>query len=247
MPPAPGRSSPLGRGRGGGAPEAGEEDGAGGLLEEKLDRLLAAWSPLLAPPADAGQGGARKGASPLLLFVEPGTRLGGSTLMRLRELALDGGLSALAPCTADNPCPLRRGAWCHFTFSPAGAPRWLAELSAAAGLAKRSLSLSPLLLREGPAAAEDQPPGTDKAPRARVLSSPFAVPGVGGLARYACAPDGLALLEEAGALASGSLVELGEADKARPGGDKPRRDARSGARIFAPPQRWPQRGFEKKS
>lgn len=236
-------------GRGGGAPEdveAGEDDGAVSALEEKLDRLLAAWSPLFAPTADAGHG-AEEGNLPVLLFVEPGTRLGGTTLMRLRELALAGGLHAVAPCTSDNPCPLRRGAWCHFTFSPAGAPRWLAELSAAAGLAKRSLSLSPLLLRAGE--ADDEAPTADKAPpnRARVLSSPFEVPGVNGLARYACAPDGLALLEDAGALATGSLVDLGEAGKARPHGEKPRRDARSGARIFAAPQKPAPRGFKKKS
>ncbi|MBD5647423.1 MAG: hypothetical protein HDQ89_07315 [Desulfovibrio sp.] len=237
-------------GRGGGTREDeddGEDDGGSGPVEEKLDRLLAAWAPLFAPTADGGEAGAEEGNLPSLLFVEPGTRLGGTTLMRLRALALEGGLHAVAPCTSDNPCPLRRGAWCHFTFSPAGAPRWLAELSAAAGLAKRSLSLSPLLLRAGE--ADDEAPAADKAPpnQARVLSSPFEVPGVNGLARYACAAGGLALLEDAGALATGSLVDLGEAGKARPHGGKPRRDARSGARIFTPPQKRAPRGFKKKS
>lgn len=224
--------------RGGAALEDGEEDGAGGALEEKLDRLLGAWAPLLAPGAQGNGAGAR-GGSPVLLFVEPGTRLGGSTLMRLRELALAGGLSALAPCTADTPCPLRRGAWCHFTFSPAGAPRWLAELSAAAGLGKRSLSLSPLLLGARAEETGAAPLPVASAPLARVLSSPFAVPGVDGLGRYACASCGLALLEEAGAVASGSLVRLG--------GEASRRDARSGARIFAPPPKQAEPGFKKKS
>ena len=237
---------PARGGRGGAVAEDvedGEEDGGSGLLEEKLDKLLAAWSPLFAPPADAGVAGSEEGNLPTLLFVEPGTRLGGTTLMRLRELALAGGLHAVAPCTADTPCPLRRGAWCHFTFSPAGAPRWLAELSAAAGLAKRSLSLSPLMLRAGAARVTDAP----AAARARVLSSPFEVPGVCGLARYGCAPCGLALLAEAGGIASGSLVELGEAGTARPHGEKPRRDALSGARIFTPPQKQAPRGLKKKS
>ena len=231
-------------GRGGGVAEDvedGEDDGGSGLppdmLEIQLDRLLSAWSPLLAPTADAREAGGAPEGSPALLLVEPGTRLGGTTLMRLRELAVEGGLHAVAPCTADTPCPLRRGAWCHFTFSPAGAPRWLAELSAAAGLAKRSLSLSPLLLRAGTEAVGAAPAARENPPAltARVLSSPFTVPGLSGLARYACAPCGLALLEDAGALASGSLVELGEARAGAPGAEKPRRDARSGARIFAPP------------
>lgn len=193
-------------------------EGPEDALSERLDRLLTAWAPLLAPPA-------RGRAGTALLFVEPGTRLGGSTLMRLRELAIEGGLSAVAPCTADGPCPLVRGAWCHFTFSPQGAPRWLAELTAAAGLAKRSLSLSPLLLTVAPEEQEDAGPEPMAPGRvARVLSSPFAVPGVDGLARYGCAPCGLALLADAGAVASGSLVRLGR--------ETPRRDARSSAHIF---------------
>ena len=230
----PGRGARRGR-------QAEGEDGAGDgpdQLEEKLDRLLGAWAPLLAPGAPVTEDGAAA-AAPALLFVEPGTRLGGSTLMRLRELALAGGLTALAPCTADTPCPLMRGAWCHFTFSPAGAPRWLAELSAAAGLAKRSLSLSPLLLRAGPEKESGAKPRPASAPEARVLSSPFAVPGLAGLGRYACAPSGLALLEDAAAVASGSLVRLGQ--------EGSRRDARSGARIFAPPQKRTERGSKKKS
>lgn len=228
---------PARRGHRGAASEDGEdagaEDGAASLLEERLDRLLGAWVPLLAQPDGEGPG-------PALLFVEPGTRLGGSTIMRLRELALAGGLSALAPCTADNACPLARGAWCHFSFSPQGAPAWLAELSAAAGLAKRSLTLSPLLLR-APADEEDAPHATHRH-KARVLSSPFAVPGLRGRGRYACASTGLALLEDAASLASGALVDTGGPQ----GPWRARRDAVSGAHIFAPPERQP-RGSRKKS
>ncbi|MDE7370798.1 MAG: hypothetical protein K2N07_03475 [Desulfovibrio sp.] len=219
--------------------EAGPED----ALVERLDRLLAAWAPLLAPAEQDASGGEsvanRSPAPPALLFVEPGTRLGGTTLMRLRELALEGGLHAVAPCTADTPCPLSRGAWCHFTFSPQGAPRWLAELTATAGLTKRSLSLSPLLLTAAPEEEGESPSREAPAREARVLSSPFAVPGVDGLARYGCAPCGLALLEDAGAVASGSLVRLGREER--------RRDARSGARIFEPGGKRAPVGLKKKS
>lgn len=219
-------------------------------LDDRLERLLEAWSPLLVPPARRGDGaGTDAGGAPALLFVEPGTRLGGTTVMRLRDAALAGGLSAHAPCMRDGPCPLARGAWCHFTFSPEGAPQWLAALSARAGLAKRSLSLSPLLL--GPPREErgsGRPRGRAAALEARVLSSPFAVPGVRGQARYACAACGLALLEDAGALPCGACVRLAAGEEGQGREAPPRRDLRSGARIFAAPARGGAAGeFGKKS
>lgn len=228
------------------------EDGEGDRVDERLERLLEAWSPLLAPPVRRGgdDAGADAGEAPALLFVEPGTRLGGTTMMRLREVALAGGLSAHAPCTQDAPCPLTRGAWCHFTFSPEGAPQWLAALSARAGLAKRSLSLSPLLLGPvpGDGACGKSRGGAGAALEARVLSSPFAVPGVRGQARYACAACGLALLEDAGALPCGARVRLDAGAGDRHPEAPPRRDIRSGARIFAAPARGRSSGeFKKKS
>lgn len=225
------------------------EDGEGDRVDERLERLLEAWSPLLMSPGPQGKDGAGADAA-ALLFVEPGTRLGGTTMMRLREVALAGGLSAHAPCTQDEPCPLTRGAWCHFTFSPEGAPQWLAALSARAGLAKRSLSLSPLLLGPvpGDGACGKSRGGAGAALEARVLSSPFAVPGVRGQARYACAACGLALLEDAGALPCGARVRLDAGAGGRHPEAPPRRDIRSGARIFAAPARGGSSGeFKKKS
>lgn len=227
-------------------------DGEGDGADERLERLLEAWSPLLAPPVRHGgdDAGADAREAAALLFVEPGTRLGGTTVMRLREAALDGGLSAHAPCMRDGPCPLARGAWCHFTFAPEGAPRWLAALSARAGLAKRSLSLSPLLLGppQGEGASGKSREGGEAAPEARVLSSPFAVPGVRGHARYACAACGLALLEDAGALPCGARVRLAVGEECRAREAHPRRDPRSGARIFsAPAQGRTSGGLGKKS
>lgn len=230
-------------------PDAGAEEADPGREDERLERLLAAWSPLLAPLGKEGKRDCelQEGQRPCLLFAEPGTRLGGTTLMRLRQLALDGGLSALAPCVDDNACPLARGAWCHFTFSPQGAPGWLAELSSQAGLAKRSLSLSALMLalpNHIASAAQDSKALSNEA---RILSSPFQVPNSRGLARYACAACGLALLEDAAALPSGALVCLGKKDTAGSGGSL-RHDARSGARIFAPPALAPAGlKFKKKS
>jgi hypothetical protein len=160
---------------------------------------------------------------PARLAVEPGTRLGGRTIMALREQAGEGGLRALAPCPHNAVCPLlkaRGRAWCHFTFDCAGAPGWLERLSGEAGLAKTSLSLSFLLLRRDGAAREDEKPAA-----ARVLSAPFAVPGLAGRARYACCAKGLLLLEDAAGLAQGELLRIRLAQNAP-------RDAKSGALII---------------
>lgn len=103
------------------------------------------------------------------LFVEPGTRLGGKTVMALRAAALghtpsdteddedvaeDAGspsqalLVSSGPCTHGQPCPLRGGrSWCHFNFDAGGAPAWLTKLASAASLPKADLSLSYVHLR----------------------------------------------------------------------------------------------------
>lgn len=182
--------------------------------ESGSERLLAAWEPLW-------QAGAQ------LLFVEPGTRLGGSTIMALRDTALESGLNPLSPCTHRDPCPLatseRKGfqsSWCHFIFAAVDAPEWLRKLSRKAGLYKTSLTLSPLLLSKG------APQGIlrDGLP-CRVISQAFPVQN--RQCRYACTPAGLALLQDSQNVISGSLciAEL-----------SPRlaKDAKSGAIILEP-------------
>ena len=91
------------------AAEAAEADKPEGCREDKLDSFLESLSPLF---DHVGGADASAPAGPSLLFVEPGTRLGGSTIMRLRQLAVDGGLTALTPCThqLDCPCCVGRGA-----------------------------------------------------------------------------------------------------------------------------------------
>jgi len=184
------------------------------------------------------------------LFVEPGTRFGGTLTASLREAAMEEGLKALAPCPHDEPCPLlgrRSRGWCHASLD-AGGPTWLAALSRAAGLPKDSLSLSFMLLgrerpdprpcaglsvpagfptdrRGGRSGGEKEAASTGRAFSAplvaRILSDAFPVPGM-GYARYACAEGGLALVPDAAALPSGALVAC-----RRP--DTPRRDSKSGA------------------
>ena len=215
-----------------GNPAAGEADGEKpeGCREDRLDSFLESLSPLF-DHADL-RGGATAGSpspvGPSLLFVEPGTRLGGSTIMRLRQLAVDGGLTALAPCTHQADCPLLRGqggrTWCHFTFGSEGAPLWLEDLSQASGLGKSGLSLSPLLLAAMPE-AEAQTSGSLAA---RVLSAPFLVPGLAGRARYACSGKGILLLENAECLASGDELTVSIAAGAP-------RDRKSGALQVSPP------------
>lgn len=215
-----------------GNPAAGEADGEKpeGCREDRLDSFLESLSPLFdhADSRGAATAGSPAPVGPSLLFVEPGTRLGGSTIMRLRQLAVDGGLTALAPCTHQADCPLLRGqggrTWCHFTFGSEGAPLWLEDLSQASGLGKSGLSLSPLLLAAMPE-AESQ---TSSPLPARVLSAPFMVPGLAGRARYACSGKGILLLENAESLASGDELTVAIAAGAP-------RDRKSGALQVSPP------------
>lgn len=187
-----------------------------------LTRLMEAWAPLWDEAAEDAPG-------PCALFVEPGTRQGGTTIMRMRALALEMGLSALEPCVRDETCPLLEAGegtsgsyakmWCHFTFS-ADAPAWLKHLSSSAGLCKQSLSISPLLL----SAAGMHESGKSMV---RVLSQPFAVPSLAGQARYGCSDGGLALLQDAACVPCGSLVASRIV--------KGKKDLKTGVPILQPP------------
>ncbi len=140
-----------------------------------------------------------------LLFVEPGTRLGGKTIVSLREMAQQYALHPAAPCSHGHECPLDdTRTWCHFTFDTQGAPRWLTNLSAESHLRKEALSLSFLLLQQK---EQDEPHALSER-EARIISAPFRVPGLQGYARYACAPQGLTLLDRAEHLPSGALVRI---------------------------------------
>lgn len=114
-------------------------------LEERLERLMEMAANRLAPEGR-------------LLLVEPGTRLGGKLIALARRGALTHGLSPLAPCPHDGPCPMLESSrsgpfppytgWCHF-FHPAGdVPHALGDLARQARLEKDSLAVSCLLLRK---------------------------------------------------------------------------------------------------
>ncbi len=181
----------------------------GQSLDERLHALLERLAPLVKAP-DAS-----------LLFIEPGTRLGGKTIVSLREAAQSCFLQAISPCPHNHDCPLEDSrTWCHFTFDTSASPTWLNNLSNAAKLRKEALSLAFVLLQNGSDAS------TANTNEARIISAPFKVPHIHGLARYACAAQGLALLSNADTLISGSLVPL-KASSA-----KPRVDAKSGAFIL---------------
>lgn len=160
------------------------------------------------------------------LLVEPGTRLGGKTMLTLREAALERGLAPCSPCPHREECPLQDSrTWCHFTFDVEGAPAWLRELSEAATLRKDSLSLSFLMLRAQQEGEEENLATQADGPCGRIISAPFMVPAVAGYARYACTEQGLALVSKAGGLPSGALVTLRATQSGR-------RDAKSGALIM---------------
>uniref|UniRef100_UPI00263127EF small ribosomal subunit Rsm22 family protein n=2 Tax=uncultured Bilophila sp. TaxID=529385 RepID=UPI00263127EF len=190
------------------------KDKPGVSLEDRMAELAFAVGRTLHPEGAA-------------LFVEPGTRLGGTLTAKLRETALEEGLVPFAPCPHQEPCPLldsRERRWCHATLL-AEAPAWLSELARTAHLPKDSLSLSFMLLRpEGCALPEKAALFPSMDPRGvvgRILSDAFPVPGM-GRARYACTEEGFAIIPAAEGIPSGALVAC-----RRP--SSPRRDAKSGA------------------
>lgn len=189
--------------------EEGEDD-AQSALELRLDGLLEQLAMALRRNEGVG-----------FLCVEPGTRLGGKIVMLARRMLRAQGLQALSPCTHDGPCPLEGGrSWCHFTFAAQATPKWLVELSAKAGLGKDALSLAPLLVAGG----DGRGAGKHTSCHARIISTPFAVPGLRGQARYACTDRGLALLEDAANMPSGAVQTVSIPADAR-------RDGKSGALI----------------
>lgn len=196
-------------------PAKGENEEGPGM--EKLERLLGAWAPIW-------ENGTR------LLFMEPGTRLGGTVIMRLREVALELGLTPEAPCTHSRNCPLHQeeggrlpSSWCHFVFSAQDVPDWLRELSRKAGRYKISLTLSPLLLSIRK--KSDKMRGDAQA--VRVVSQTFPTPDT-RFARYACYAGGLGLLQNARNLLSGSL------SLARQPAKRKECDEHSGASVLQP-------------
>ena len=196
--------------RGRGAYEEDGEDDVQSALELRLEGFLEQLVMLL-----------RRNEGAALLCIEPGTRLGGKIVMLARRLLRAQGLHPLSPCTHNGACPLEGGrSWCHFTFAAQAAPKWLVELSAKAGLGKDALSLAPLLV------AEDDSRGVDRnaSCHARIVSTPFAVPGLRGRARYGCTNRGLVLLEDVANVPSGAAQTIAIPADAR-------RDGKSGALI----------------
>jgi ribosomal protein RSM22 (predicted rRNA methylase) len=160
-------------------------------------------------------------ASGRLLLVEPGTRTAARQLVLTRSELMENGFRPLAPCPHDGPCPMpgrRNTPWCHFVMHTRGAPRWLTDLSAKAGLSKQTASLSFLLM------------GRERGPSpemVRVISESFDLPETRS-GQYGCSSRGLVLL----ARAKGSPMH-------RPGDalpvvwpEKATRDAKSGALVL---------------
>ena len=57
------------------------------------------------------------GNSNMVLIIEPGTPLGFTNIVKARDILIENGFNAIAPCTASNGfCPLRdsEADWCHF-------------------------------------------------------------------------------------------------------------------------------------
>ncbi len=160
-----------------------------------------------------------------LLMIEPGTRLGGKTIVSLREAAQNYNLTSLSPCPHSQECPLQDSrTWCHFTFDVHGTPAWLMDLSIAAKLRKEALSLSFVLLQQENTAAE-QNLSQGSSTMGRIISAPFRVPSISGFSRYVCCEQGLALVGRAESLPSGAFIHMQSPT------ENTRTDAKSGAFI----------------
>lgn len=59
--------------------------------------------------------GLRGGLERLLVIVEPGTPQGYERVLSARKWLLAQGAKIVAPCPHDQPCPLRKPDWCHFS------------------------------------------------------------------------------------------------------------------------------------
>ncbi|MBR5734365.1 MAG: hypothetical protein IKX79_02330 [Desulfovibrionaceae bacterium] len=181
-------------------------------LGERLDELASAVAHALSPSGTA-------------LFIEPGTRLGGTLTASLRAAAIENGLSPAAPCTHSQECPLlgrRERGWCHIHegIAPDAVPDWLAALGRAARLEKQAFSFSYLMLRPG---EPEKPEAAGLTVTARLLSDIFLVPGI-GQARYACSERGLLLVPHASRFSAGQAVDCQLAGY-------PKHDKKSGALI----------------
>lgn len=129
-----------------------------------------------------------------VLVVEPGTRIHGQGLMRVRDaLVARKRAAALAPCTGAAACPLLTvpGGWCHVEL-PWRPPESARKLAEQAGLSASPLKHSYLLLsREG------------DAPRGLRLVGGTMRSGAGASLverRYACTAEGLVELRRKGGL-----------------------------------------------
>ena len=117
-----------------------------GTLEDRLAGIMRSMATKL---ATKGQ----------VLLIEPGTRLGGKTVVLSRKGALQAGLTPLAPCTHVGPCPMieqplysqfapQYSGWCHYLYPATEAPQNLVDLGKRAGFEKDNLALSCLFLEK---------------------------------------------------------------------------------------------------
>lgn len=124
------------------------------LLGAVLNEQRGPWEPILADVLEVlAPGGA-------VVIVEPALDEVARRLMELRE-AFRGGVTTLAPCTHDGPCPLlaRRRDWC-FTVRRAELPPDVRRRAVALGHQSAEVRYALWALRPGPAGdVRREPPG----------------------------------------------------------------------------------------
>lgn len=83
-----------------------------------------------------------------IVIIEPSTREDGRRLMDLREMALERGFKAVAPCTHSLPCPLLVNSqrdWCHDRIA-LSRPAWMLAIEEFLPFSNPTLTLSYLAL-----------------------------------------------------------------------------------------------------
>lgn len=171
-----------------------------------------------------------------VLVVEPGTRIHGQGLMRVRDaLVARKKAVPLAPCTGAAACPLLAtpGGWCHVEL-PWQPPKGARALAAEAGLSASPLKHSYLLLApegEGPRGLRLVGGIMRSATRADVVER-----------RYACTAEGLVELRKKGGLPLevSSLPRGALLDELPAGVERVRAEPQAGAPSREPPA-WPSR------
>jgi SAM-dependent methyltransferase len=120
-----------------------------------------------------------------LVVVEPALRDRARHLHRVRDCVAARGTTLFAPCLHRDPCPalVHDSDWCHEDL-PVDLPAWLVPVARAAGLRRKGLTFSYVVLRKDGLRLADQLPAPPGGARLRVVSG--TMPSKGKVEAFMC-------------------------------------------------------------